>query len=303
MCNSEEAVASCCEGFRNLFLVNPFTSVMHSNGNCCRQRSSGWWVKRVKAISSHDPLPARRKPFHKLERFAGVTKMSKNRSRYLRSVFSPLVLVLAAQLAGALGQAVAQGAPLASSFPGPLWEVMTPKGGTVSLANAHLTLNVPGGSNHDTLLPSNQAVRVLQPIGNQDFDVAIKIDSAITAADAGTSQGVMVLAEEKGFITFGLGTDGTNISLTANKVTAGVADTVFKLASFNDYHNPMYLRLARKGSVYTAYYSVDGVVWTQATSFTDTRVPISIGPFAGNYNSIPGKAVPVVMAINWFNVL
>jgi len=143
----------------------------------------------------------------------------------------------------------------------------------------------------------------VQPIGNEDFDVSIKIDSPITAADAGTSQGLMVLADEKDFLTFGLVTDGTNISLTANKVTGGVAATVFHLASFNDYHNPIYLRLSRNKSAYTAYYSVDGVVWTQASSFTDTRVPTSIGPFAGNYNSIPGKAVPVVMAINWFNVL
>jgi hypothetical protein len=229
--------------------------------------------------------------------------MYKNRSRYLSPVASSLFLMLAAHLAGALAQAVAPGPPLASSFPGPLWEVVTPKGGTVSVANAHLTLNVPGGSNHDTLLPSNEAVRVVQPIGNEDFDVSIKIDSPITAADAGTSQGLMVLADEKDFLTFGLVTDGTNISLTANKVTGGVAATVFNLASFNDYRNPICLRLARNRSAYTAYYSVDGVVWTQAANFTDTRVPTSLGPFAGNYNSIPGKAVPVVMAINWFNVL
>jgi hypothetical protein len=229
--------------------------------------------------------------------------MSRNRSRYLSCVVSSLVLVLAARSTGALAQAVAPGPPQASSFPGPLWEVMTPVGGTVSVANAHLTINVPGGSNHDTLLPSNQAVRVVQPVGNENFDVSIKIDSPITAADVGTSRGLMVIADQKDFITFGLFTDGTNISLTANKITGGVAATVFNLASFNDYHKPMYLRLARNGTAYTAYYSVDGVVWTQATSFTDTRVPTSIGPFAGNYNSTPGKAVPVVMAINWFNVL
>jgi hypothetical protein len=98
-------------------------------------------------------------------------------------------------------------------------------------------------------------------------------------------------------------TDGTNISLTARTVTAGVAATVFNQASFNEYHNPICLRLNRTGSSYTAYYSVDCVVWTQATSFTDTRVPTSIGPFAGNYNSNPANAVPVVMAINWFDVL
>jgi hypothetical protein len=229
--------------------------------------------------------------------------MHRNRTQCLVVLASSLTMMLAAHSASAISPASGQGAPLASSFPGPLWEVVTPKGGTASVANAHLTLNVPGGSNHDALLPSNQAVRVVQPIGNNDFDVSIKIDSPIVATDAGTSQGLMVLVDDLDFITFGLVTDGTNISLTAHTVSGGVASTVFDDVSFNEYHNPICLRLNRTGSSYTAYYSVDGVVWTQAISFTDTRVPTSIGPFAGNYNNTPTKAVPVVMAINWFDVL
>ena len=166
-----------------------------------------------------------------------------------------------------------------------------------------MTLTVPGGSNHDALLPANNAVRLLQPIGNYDFDVAIKIDSPITATDPGTSRGLMVLADNQDFITFALTTDGTNISLTARTVTAGVATTVFNQASFNEYHNPICLRLARTGTAYTAYYSPDGVVWIQAASFVDARVPTLIGPFASNYNNTPARAVPVVMAINWFDIL
>jgi hypothetical protein len=229
--------------------------------------------------------------------------MYRYRTHCLVVLASLLAMILAAHSAWANSPASGQGGPLASSFPGPLWEVVTPKGGTASVANAHLTLKVPGGSNHDALLPSNQTVRVVQPIGNNDFDVSIKIDSPIVATDAGTSQGLMVLADDVDFITFALVTDGTNISLIAHTVSGGVATTVFDQASFNEYHNPICLRLNRTGSSYTAYYSIDGVVWTQATSFTDTRVPTSIGPFAGNYNSNPTKAVPVVMAINWFDVL
>ena len=123
------------------------------------------------------------------------------------------------------------------------------------------------------------------------------------ATAAGTSQGLMVLADDQNFITFALVTDGTNISLTAHKVSGGVAATVFNVVSFNEYHNPMCLRLTRAGNTYTAYYSVDGVVWTQAASFVDTSVPTLIGPFAGNYSRTPANAVPVVMAINWFDVL
>jgi hypothetical protein len=230
--------------------------------------------------------------------------MYRNRTQYLGALVFSLVILLAAQSASATNPVPADpGVPLASSFPGPLWEVVTPVGGTASVSNEHLFLNVPGGSNHDAVLPSNQAVRVVQPIGNQDFDVSIKIDSPVVATDANTSRGIMVLADDKNFIAFALVTDGTNLGLSVRTVTEGVAATIFEQASFNEYQNPMYLRLTRTGVTYIAYYSTDGVVWSQAASFTDARIPTLIGPFAGNYNGTPAKAVPVVMAINWFNIL
>jgi hypothetical protein len=230
--------------------------------------------------------------------------MYRNRPQHLGALVSTLAIVLVMHSAVASNPVPADpAAPLASSFPGPLWEVVAPKGGTATVSNAHLFLNVPGGSNHDPLRPSNQAVQVVQPTANQDFDISIKIDSEVVAADAGTSQGLIVLADDKDFITFALGTDGANISLTARTVTAGVEATLFNEAHFSEYQNPICLRLSRSGDAYTAYYSVDGVVWTEATSFTDTEVPTSVGPFAGNYNSTPAKAAPVVMVINWFDIV
>ena len=229
--------------------------------------------------------------------------MYRTRARRIAVLLSSFAIMLTPHPTRAATAGSDPGGPLASSFPGPLWQLATPAGGTAAVANAHLTLTVPGGSNHDTLKPANNAVRLLQPIGNYDFDVAIKIDSPITATDSGTSRGLMVMVDNQDFITFALGTDGTNISLTAHKVTGGVAATVFNQASFNEYHNPICLRLSRSGNAYTAYYSPDGVVWIQATSFVDTRVPALIGPFASNYNNTPASAVPVVMAINWFDVL
>jgi hypothetical protein len=51
-----------------------------------------------------------------------------------------------------------------------------------------------------------------------------------------------------------------------------------------------------------AFSSVDGANWTLATSLTDAKAPTLIGPFAGNYNSTPANAVPVVMSVNSFNI-
>ena len=47
---------------------------------------------------------------------------------------------------------------------------------------------------------------------------------------------------------------------------------------------------AGPASLTLAYYSVDGVVWTRAASFTDTSVPNFIGPFASNYNPNPQQS-------------
>ena len=196
----------------------------------------------------------------------------------------------------------AAGPALADGFTGPFWRLQTPVGGSASISNSHLFLGVPGGANHDPLQPSNQAVRVVQAIGNQDFDVSIKIDSPLVAADADTSQGLMLLADNEDFVTFALTTDGNNIGLSVHTVIRGVASTILEDTDFSQYQNPMYLQLIRTGSAYVAQYSVDGVSWTQAASFTYLTPPTAIGPYASNYNQNPVNAVPVVMSVNWFDV-
>jgi hypothetical protein len=89
----------------------------------------------------------------------------------------------------------APGVPVSSSFIGPLWQVVAPAGGSAAISDGHLFVGVPGGSDHDALLPTNQAVRVEQPVGNNNFDVSIKIDSVLVATEANTSQGIIGLAQ------------------------------------------------------------------------------------------------------------
>ncbi len=229
--------------------------------------------------------------------------MSSKESGYLLAI----VLLLAAGMANqgilaATPAPAAPGPPISSNFPGPFWETVTPAGGTASASNAHLFLNVPGGSNHDALASGNRAVRVVQPIGNTAFDVSIKIDSTIAAASQGTKEGLMVISDAGDFITYELAADGTNIHLSAEVVAGGTAKTVLDDASFSQYESPIYLRLTRAANTYGAYYSIDGVSWTNAMTFVDSTIPKLIGPFASNYSATPSKAIPVAMSVNWFNV-
>jgi Chitobiase/beta-hexosaminidase C-terminal domain len=194
------------------------------------------------------------------------------------------------------------GGPLPDRFLGPFWRLVTPPGGSASISHSHLFLGVPGGGNHDPSFLSNPSVRVVQAIGNEDFDVAIKIDSPIVASDGNTSQGLMVLSDNGDFLTFALVTDGVRIGLNARTVSNGVATTVLDDSAFSQYQNPMYLRLVKNSSGYVAFYSIDGVSWAQAASFTYTRTSAWVGPFASNDNKTPANAVPVVMSVNWFDV-
>jgi Chitobiase/beta-hexosaminidase C-terminal domain/Bacterial Ig-like domain (group 2) len=221
---------------------------------------------------------------------------------FVPSPWPVTVAAVAPPAAGPAAVPAAPGAALADTFLGPFWRLETPVGGSASISNSHLFLGVPGGANHDPLLPSNQAVRVVQMIGSENFDVAIKIDSPLFATDGNTSQGLMILSKSEDFITFALTTDGTKIGLNALRVTGGAATTVLDDTDFSQYQNPMYLRISKAGSAYVAFYSVDGASWTQVASFTDATTFSSIGPFASNYSSTPANAAPVVMSVNWFDV-
>ena len=98
----------------------------------------------------------------------GVTSVYENRSFLIIVACGLISQAGLAQSGVVIGPApAAPKAPLSSSFAGPLWDVVAPNGGRASVSNEHLYLNLPGGSNHDTLLPSNQSLRVVQPIGTR----------------------------------------------------------------------------------------------------------------------------------------
>jgi hypothetical protein len=141
----------------------------------------------------------------------------------------------------------------------------------------------------------------MQAIGNDNFDVAVKIDSTLAAVNEGAKEGLMVTSGSADYICFELAADGTNIHLSAETVAVGLATVVLDTTTLTQVQGPMYLRLSRIGSAYIAYYSVDGANWTQATSFTDTKIPASIGLFGSNYNASPSMANPVTISVNWFH--
>ena len=202
---------------------------------------------------------------------------------------------------------VTSGAPVSDEFnAGSLntgvWQVSTPVGGSVAVSNGELVLTVPAGSNHDAAVPALDAVQVIQPISNTNFDVAVKIDSTLVGATKYYGQGLMVEGDAKDYIRFELGTGGT-VSLSGGTVIAGVQSGKFQISPFTSYAVPTYLRLTRVGTTYTAYWSTNGTTWNQAGTFTDSLVVTGLAPYAWNYSVTPSQAPALTATFDWFHNL
>jgi hypothetical protein len=182
------------------------------------------------------------------------------------------------------------------------WQVVAPLGGSAAISNGELVLTVPGGSNHDAAVPALDAVQVIQPISNVNFDVAVKIDSALVAAAQYYGQGLMVEGDAKDYIRFEVSAGGT-VSLGAGTVTGGVQSSKLQIAPFSSYPVPTYLRLTRVGTSYTAYWSSDGVNWNEVGTFTDSLVVTGLAPYAWNYNTTPSQAPALTASFDWFHNL
>ncbi len=175
-------------------------------------------------------------------------------------------------------------------------------GGSVAVSNGELVLTVPAGSNHDASIPALDAVQVIQPISNANFDVAVKIDSTLLAAHPYYGQGLMVEGDAKNYIRFEI-SSGSTISLGASTITGGVETQKLQISPFSSYPVPTYLRLTRVGSTYTAYWASDGVTWNQIGTFTDSLVVTGLAPYAWNYNATPSKAPALTASFDWFHNL
>jgi hypothetical protein len=176
-----------------------------------------------------------------------------------------------------------------SSLNTSLWTVSAPAGGTAALSGGELLITVPGGSNHQAYTPLN-AVRVIQTVSNANFDVYVKINSQLTASAQDAFAGLLVGGDGTDWIYYYAYTDGTNVDLLCASVNAGVQNIRLNTIPFAGYLVPTYLRLARVGTTYTAYWSANAVNWNSAGSFNDSLVVTHLGPFAGNNNSNAANA-------------
>jgi regulation of enolase protein 1 (concanavalin A-like superfamily) len=170
-----------------------------------------------------------------------------------------------------------------------LWTFVNPRddaaisvtgGGTT---NARLTLNVPGGINHEPWSPANTAPRILQPVNNTSFEAQLKFESVFTGQVQ--MHGFLAEQDTNNFIRFDFSSSGTATKIFSGTNRNGVYTTRYNQNIASGL--PPYMRVKRTGDLWTISYSYNDSVWTQAGSFAYSMIVNRVGPFAGNSGAIP----------------
>ncbi|MGH3441458.1 MAG: fibronectin type III domain-containing protein [Nitriliruptorales bacterium] len=164
------------------------------------------------------------------------------------------------------------------------WRLYDPRGdAAVSVNGSQLVFGVPGGVAHDLWTGALHAPRLLQVAPDADFEIEAKFDVAVTQGYQ--LQGLVVQQDDDDLIRFDVYSDGSETRLFAASFTAGTADVRAHTALAAG--APVFLRLRREGTTWTARYSPDGVDWTTVAAFAHSLTVTEAGLFVGNAGGTP----------------
>lgn len=168
-----------------------------------------------------------------------------------------------------------------------LWSILNPAGdASIQVNGNQLAITIPEGTTHDLWSNNANAPRVMQASTNTDFDVEAKFDSPITAQYL--VQGILVQQDGSNLIRFDVISTGTSLRVFAATFEAG--SPAVRIDVSTPYINtaPILLRVLRSGNLFTMLYTIDGINWNTAGSFSHALTVSSVGVFAGNAGNNPG---------------
>ena len=167
-----------------------------------------------------------------------------------------------------------------ASLDSSVWTFINPFGdASVSMTGTQAEIVLPANSQiHDVWPPTNGVPRIMQAANDVDFSVDAKFDSPLTADFQ--SQGILIEQDATHLIRVEFHHYGGSTKVFAATINGGSAS--IKLLRTLSLAAPMYLRVGRAGDRWSVSHSLDGAVWTTASSFTNIMSVTSVGFFAGN---------------------
>jgi hypothetical protein len=112
-------------------------------------------------------------------------------------------------------------------------------------------------------------------------------------------QGLLIEQDSKNFIRFDIYSSGSGaLFYMGNFVNNTVASSSSKYITKT---TPYYVRINRTGSVWTFYYSYDGITWTTAATLTRTMTIDSAGLYVGNCGTTSSNAPAFTGIADYFS--
>jgi hypothetical protein len=178
-----------------------------------------------------------------------------------------------------------------SSLNTSVWSFVNPRGdATLGMTGSQVSISVPGGVAHDAWRDGNFVPRIVQPVGNIDFDVELKFDAAMTQQFQ--SEGVEILQDGGNYLRFEFHSDGGNIKIFVATFADSIPTQKVDSVIASNGSAPLYMRVARAGNQWTQSYSRNGLNWTVGASFPYSLAIDSVAPYVGNAQLNPGNNPP-----------
>ena len=191
------------------------------------------------------------------------------------------------------------GGPVSDSFDGSslnssVWTFLNPVGdGSFTTPGGSLQLTAPAGADHEPDFGGvDNAVRVMQAMGNVDFNVTVKFDSIPTQTLQ--EQGVIVQQDTSNWLRFHFASYQGTLGIAADRIQAGAESSLFSSNISAAGASSLWMRIQRTGNSWVVTWSSDGITYNSGGSFTQTITASSIGPFAGNFGS-PAPAMTAIV--------
>lgn len=169
-----------------------------------------------------------------------------------------------------------------------VWSVVDPLGdGVVGVSgqggeDAVVSLSVPAGVSHDAW-GDNRSLRVVQGVGDVDFEVEVRFDSLPT--EKYQTQGLLVEQDGDDWLRFDVHSAGAGQRVFAASTVAGVSSS--ELLASVQVDGSVWLRVSRVGDVWSLGWSGDGQAFSEVGSFEHALAVSAVGPFAANHSPSP----------------
>jgi hypothetical protein len=170
-----------------------------------------------------------------------------------------------------------------------LWTLTNPAGDAsfaltgTNTSDAWLNIVVPGGNSHQPWTTGNGSPRAIQSATSGNFEVEAKFESPLTQRYQ--LQGIQVLRHDSTYMRFEFYSDASSTRAFVATLVNNVPTTRYNSPIGPSGIAPLFMRVRRAGDGWLMQYSLNGTVWTTATTFSYPMEATGIGPYAGNFGT------------------